>query len=344
MDIDKILENAKYNTVSKEEAMLLFEKAEKDVKDREKLLAVARFIRQREMGDTFYHHGGFGAVLPCKLKPLCLYCPYWREKDTRTMTIPEILVGVRYLNENGIYSYHLSGGSDLQSDGEDMIEIVEHIYKAGYRKSNIFVNCGASISLENLRYLKKLGVKRMGSVFETMNPVVFKHLKPGDNLQEKIDFAHRIGECDIDLGTGFMAGIGPEENHIEDYIHALFAIKQFPHLTSVYFSKFTQSNHILMENHPNCSLIEAVCLIAIARLVLRNIDISPAAGWTEDERPFAYEAGAGNSFFSIRMSINRDYWKNRKSNTTFETGAPKISDNRIFYEELAKTHNLKIGN
>ncbi|MEL7609352.1 MAG: radical SAM protein [Bacillota bacterium] len=301
-EFTNIVKAAITRPIDREEALYLFEHSQSD-EAAEELFKAARLVREQEYGNVFMASGGIATVLECNLKPLCAYCPYWREKGKKPLSVEEILKAVGYLFKYGVHDFHLSGGTTLGSEGKDILEIVRSIYQAGFTKARIDVNCGAAMSLATLREIKGYGVKMVRSVFETLNPAVFSAVKPGDNLAEKEAFAWRIGEAGLNLGTGILAGLSPNESKYRDYTDFLFKIKEFPHLTSLYVSKFVPFEGIALKGVEPCCAQEAARVIAVARLVLRRVDITGAQGWGGERGITPFWAGGGNS--ALVIHINR---------------------------------------
>lgn len=278
-----------------DETLALFEAADADPAVLDALCAAAVRVRDREMAGRVEREAGLNSVVPCYLRPLCQYCPYWRQETSRPMPIDELLGYVRYLrDETDVRQFHLSGGSKRGQGDCGIVRIVEAIRDAGFDDMDVVVNCGASFSDADLARLKELRVKRIFSVFETTNPEVFAAAKPGDDLREKLDFARRVAAAGIEVGSGLMAGIGPRETAWRDYTKALFDLRALPGLTAMYVSKFRHAPNVPMNDHPECRLSEARALVAMARLVLRDVHIRAAAGWDGEGRATAQAAGAGS--------------------------------------------------
>lgn len=306
--LESILEKAKSEAIGREEALFLFHETE-NYSAAEKLFSVAGKVRDKEMGTTFRWSGGIASVLRCNLKPLCLYCPYWLEKLQEPLRIDEILKGVAYIKSQGIKEFHLSAGTTLGSDGKEMVEIVKAIRSNGYTQS-ITVNCGAALSKESLIELKKLGVERIGCSFETIDENLFRKVKPGDSLEAKRNLAEMTRDVGLEMGTGLLAGLDTSPSRYEGYVDFMFYIKEFSNLKSVYVSRFFPYKGIPMENHPRCSTMEGARIIAIMRLVLRNIDIGPAAGWSYDDIPAWVQAGGGNRVGGVHVNRVPSYRAN----------------------------------
>ncbi|AFS78928.1 Radical SAM domain-containing protein [Gottschalkia acidurici 9a] len=307
MNFEEILKKSETEVITKDEALFLIEKSEIEEKAM-KLFGTAVKVREKELGNIYHWTSGIARVVKCQLKPLCDYCPYWRKDDTLDpLSTEEIIKGVEYISKHGIKEFHLSGGTILGSDGKDILEIVQAIRDSGYNDMEIEINCGAAMSLETLKKLKKLGVTRVGAVFETVNQDWFKKVKRGDNFEQKNKFAKEIGEAGLGLITGLMAGLDPKETQYKDYVDFIFHVKQYQHLKSVYISKFYPFKTIPMKDHPQCSTWEAARVMAVMRLVLRNIDIKAAAGWKPDDYPTPLMAGSGNRVLGIHINRTPHY-------------------------------------
>ncbi|PWR71715.1 radical SAM protein [Methanospirillum lacunae] len=302
---ESILKQAESDEITSDEAVFLFKETENFAKAQQ-LFITAAHVRDSEKGRSFQWSGGIATILPCTLDPLCAYCPYWVKPST-ALTIDEILTGVRYLDEHGITNFHLSGGTTLTSDGSDVVSIVEEIRKIS--KSEITVNVGAGLSLASLVALKDLGVTKVGSSFEVINPKLFSKFKAGDSLEKKKALAQQISDLGFGLGTGMLAGLNIEPSRYQDYADFIFHVKQYENLESVYVSRFFPNKGTPLENHPRCSTTEGARIIAIMRLVLRNIDIGPAAGWSYDDIPVWVNAGGGNRIGGIHISRVPSYKK-----------------------------------
>lgn len=309
----ELLHKAEKCPAEKDEALLLLQAAFEDPEKRELLYETARLVRKQETGDYFRLTGGISSVLPCRLEPLCLYCPYWREPGKKAASPAAVIQAARYFQKEGIREFHLSGGTSLGSSGTEVLDLLEAIRQAGIRDMEITVNCGAAMSVETMKKLKSLGVVKIGAVFEIANPKEFARLKPGDSFRQKEDFAWKIRDAGLTMHSGIMAGLGSGQSRAEDYVESLFYLKQFPHMVSLYISKFRPDPSIPMKNHPRCSLEEACTLVAVTRLVLRGTDIRIAAGWDASEGEQGILAGAGNELCALMPKHRGLYWQGRQT-------------------------------
>lgn len=335
MNAEQILIAALTRPITRDEACFLLYASEKE-EVQSALFAAAQKVRRLEQGDRFYFSGGISGVLPCNLKPLCLYCPYWRSERKQPPSVEDIVAGASWFHENGIREFHLSGGTTPGSDGMDVLEMVQAIWDSGLRDMKIVVNCGAAMSFDTLKKLKEMGVIRVGAVFETLVPHRFSALKPGDDLDKKKEFARLIAQAGLELSSGLMAGLGPVEQRYEEYADSLEALRGFSNLTYIYISKFRPDPSIPLRDFPQCSVDEGARLIAVARLVLRGITIRPSAGWSDTEQELALNAGAGGDLFAMAVHRSGNYWDGKN------TGGLQFIDTREKKQMLAQHCGISI--
>jgi biotin synthase len=299
MDYNEILDKALKEPLGRDEALFLFTETE-DATKAQQLFSTAARVRNAEMGNTFHWSGGIASVLPCLLQPLCAYCPYWIKDTDQPLTIDEIQEAVRYIEAQGLREFHLSGGTNRQSDGHDIVEIVRAI--TPLTKADITVNVGAALSQKSIQELKDLGVKRIGASFETVNRDLFRKYKSGDDFDAKVKLADMINNAGLEFGTGMLAGLNTGPTRYQDYVDFMFFISRFPNLKSMYVSRFLPVRGTPLENNPRCSTMEGSRIIAITRLVLRDIDIGPAMGWSYDDIPMWVMAGGGNRVGGVHIN------------------------------------------
>lgn len=336
-----IMECSAAEPLSKEDCIFVIREAMESEECRLLLFKTAFRVRSLTRGDTFYMTGGISSVLPCHLDPLCLYCPYWRDEDAACIPPEQIAHAAVHFYHEGIREFHLSGGTTLGSRGQDLLRIVERIHARVPGDMKITVNCGAAMDIQTMQRLKDLGVFKVGAVFETGIPDHFAMLKPGDSFAEKERFAWDIQKSGLTMHSGLMAGLGPAESRPEDYTESLYFLKQFPHMTSLYISKFRPDPSIPMRDIPACSLDEACILVAAARLVLRDVDIRIAAGWSPAEKVAGIRAGGGNELCVMMLNHAASYWKAPGQDTgTMEMS--RIIDNRPRAAALTQKLGLRL--
>jgi biotin synthase len=317
---EEILKKAESEAITRDEALHLFCKTE-NYSQAQELFRVASIVRNNTLGTTFKWTAGVATLFVCKVRPLCLYCPYFTQPK-EPLAMAEILKGVKYIQEQGIKDFHLSGGTALGSDGKEMVGIVRTIRAEFGSQFTIAVDCGIALSLDSIIEFKKLGVTHINIAFETINERLFNKTKPGDSLETKKKLAKMIDGVGMGLSSMLLAGLGckncggdcsidnPEPSRYEDYVAFMFYLKQFMNLKEVYVSRFFPQQGTPMENHPRCSAMEGARIIAIMRLVLRDKVIRAAAGWSYDDIPLWVSAGGGNRIGGVHVNRTPHYQNN----------------------------------
>lgn len=297
---EQILVKARKEPISREEASALLYATNENITRTLELFNVASKVRDDEAGTVFKITAGIASVLTCSLSPMCSYCGLFLE-DRNGLNIEEISSATKYIEDLGIRDLHLSGGTTLGSEGKEVVEIVRAI-RAQSAKSRVTVNVGAALSRDSIIELKKLGVIGIGSAFETINRDLFRELKSGDSFEAKQHLAEMVRDTGLQLESGLIAGLGSGSSRFEDYVNFFFHLKEFDNLGSIYVSRFNPTPQTPMQNHPECSLLEAARIVAVMRLVFRSIDISGGNGWGYNEIPLLVMAGGGNRALGVRIS------------------------------------------
>jgi biotin synthase len=313
--------------INREEALFLFHECED--KEKASLLYDAAYkVREQEIGNVFHWYTRIGRKANCDLSPRCLYCNH---RDTgnelRFISREELLINLSLARQNGIRQVYLTEGAI--NDSSEILQAVNWTRDFGGDDIYFNIKVGAAIPFEMLPTLKELGIQRIDCGFETINPAVFHSFRPGDNLEAKKRLVTEVGKAGLKLGTGLLAGLGPKETRYQDYVDFLFYVTQFDNLESLHVSRFFPYEGIPTADYPKCSLREAACVIAIARLILRHVAISGVYGWQCDD-PAPLMAGAGNQVMA--------YSALDKPNPNSLPGTPQfgeaMSERREFYRKL----------
>jgi len=293
LDFEGIIGKSLAESIDRQEALLLFRECFEDYEKAIVLLGTAYMVREREMGNVFSWSTEMGSIDGCGLSSHCHSCSVWQAD--KPISKEEVSRRVYEAELNGIKGFGLAGS--CATDSNAVVRAATWIHEFSNNGIGFSIRAGSSIPLQTLKQLQTLGIRRIDCAFDTLNPKVFKTYKPGDDLQARKQFTLSIAEAGLKLGTNLTAGLGPKETRSQDYVDALFFLKQFDHLEHLCISKFVPYEGMPMADSSTCSAWEGACLIAVARLVLRNIDISPAYGWKPDDFPGPLMAGSGNRIY-----------------------------------------------
>ncbi|UZE92032.1 MAG: radical SAM protein [Methanosarcinales archaeon] len=275
MSLEKILEGAKKDGITREEALYLFRNVEKYDQALE-LFKVASSVRDDEVGSVFKLDGFMGLVTHCTVNPPCRYCrrsstmPKSGFEPEDVLTLDEISEGARLIKSTGTNIIELGGGTTIGNDGKNVIGAVKAVRKTA--NLDIWVNVGPALSEDTLRELKKLGVVEVCSSFEVnpLNEGLFREVKPGDNLEARKNLAEMINEVGLRYASVLMCGLGES---YQDRVDHMFYLKQFENFEYFLITWFHPFPGTPLGNRPLTSPLEAAKTAAIARLIFRDIDI-----------------------------------------------------------------------
>ena len=280
-----LLEEARTGDLTPDLALRILE----DSRHPENALKLFRFasdLRDRHIGRELWWTAAIEGIIPCKLSPRCAYCTY---TDHETISEEFLLKAVEALEKLGFRHLHLSGGTNLDGYDKEIVAMVEAIRAVS--DIDIEVNLGPSITRETVRKLKDLKVCSITSSLETVNEELFREAKPGDSLKKRKELLE-ISEAE-GMATRSMMLVGLGESNA-DRIDQLFYLKRLKGFQTLRFSRFFPFPSTNFRNHPRCSPWELARTVAVARLVMPDIQIGLAAGNTHDDIPLWFLAGGGN--------------------------------------------------
>src|SRR6185369_8320162 len=100
------------------------------------------------------------------------------------------------------------------------------------------------------------------------------------------------GRLKIPFTTGILIGIGETR---DERVDSLFAIrelhKRYGHIQEVIIQNFRAKPEIPMREYPEPSMLDHARTIAVARLVLREMNVQAPPNLSDDEFPFLVKAG-----------------------------------------------------
>jgi len=293
MTFDRWIETAVHEGIDRELALNIL-KGAKDPENGLRLFHAATRIRDEKVGKDLYLSSGIGGVLPCQIVPRCRYCNY---RITDALDDEKLVMAVKAIENLGIRQVHLSGGTSLAGYDKEILAMVMAIKAAS--DIDLEVNLGPSLSLETVRTLKSLGVSSITSSLETYSEAVFADAKPGDSLSRRKALVEMCDQEGISIRSMMLIGLGET---LEDRIDGLFYLKQFSNLYHLRFSRFFPTPETPYSTRDRCSPWDYVTTVAVARLILPDVQLGMAAGNSADDIPLWYAAGGGNQLLGAHVN------------------------------------------
>ncbi|SHH87199.1 biotin synthase [Sporobacter termitidis DSM 10068] len=300
------------------------------------LFAQASELRDRKLGKRLWWSSGSGGLFPCSVKPRCAYCSFHTE---RMFPTDVLLNGLELIESLGVRQFHISGGTDLDRGyDEPLLELVRTIKARSGLKLEI--NLGPSFRRETVLELKNLGIDSITSSLECNAPRVFAAAKPGDNLERRRQLLRFCEEADVPSRSMMLIGLGETDKERIDH---LFFLKQFKKLYQLRISRFMPFPGTAYMDKYRCSPWELALTTAVARLVLQECEICPAAGNGTDDIPLWYLAGGGNQLLGV--SITRKTPQPAPGTDVYHIGGDAyVVDKRQGIEKLLEGMGLEATN
>ncbi len=277
--------------VSRAAACRLLECRDEDLPD---LLATARALKERFKPGVITYSRKVFVPLTNLCRDYCGYCTFRRDPGqpgAHTMTPEEVLAVVRSGEKLGCTEALFSLGDKPELAFPEMRDTLRRL---GYNSTLQYLEAMCELVLRestllphpnpglmSAEWLSRLAAvsPSMGLMLESTND---RLLQPGaahDNAPDKLP-AKRLrtieeaGKQGIPFTTGLLIGIGET---IEDRVETLLAIRElherYGHIQEVIVQNFRVKPDIPMHNSPEPSRGEMLRTVAVARLLMPNVNI-----------------------------------------------------------------------
>ncbi len=204
----------------------------------------------------------------CSLRRKCAYCGfavgtsvngYFYLTDKKKDEIKKAAV---FIEENGIKRVSLSAGYGNFKKVLSALEIVKN-----HTSLKVLINVGGDLDLKEIKLLKSAGVDTICCNLETMNPELFKKLKPDDSLEQRMKVCYQIKDLDVELSSGILVGIGETEEDREKHIEFLKELE----VEEVPVMGFRPYRNTPMENVPPAPLSLQLKVIEAVRKRVKSL-------------------------------------------------------------------------
>ncbi len=267
------------------------------------LLAAGRGLKERFHPAVVTYSRKVFLPLTNLCRDYCGYCTYRRdpgEPGAHTMTPDEVLDVVRQGEKLGCTEALFSLGDKPEMLFPAMRDTLRHL---GYRSTLHYLEAMCELVLRETRLLPhanpgllsanwierlRLNNPSLGLMLESTSTALLAKAAAHDNAPDK-DPALRFktiedaGKLGVPFTTGILIGIGES---MEDRVASLIAIKQlhekYGHIQEVIIQNFRVKPHIPMAAWPEPDNGDMLRTIAVARLLLRDMNIQAPPNLTEN--------------------------------------------------------------
>jgi 7,8-didemethyl-8-hydroxy-5-deazariboflavin synthase CofG subunit len=239
----------------------------------------------------------------------CGYCIFRRDpgqSDAHTMTPDEILDVCQRGDALGCTEALFSLGDKPEAIFPEMQGILRHL---GYRSTLHYLEAMCELVLRETRLIPHANPGLMsyewlmrlrevspslGLMLETTNGSIAAHADhtPDKDPSKRIAVIEDAGQLGIPFTTGILIGIG--ESH-SDRVDALFKLRQlqdeFGHIQEVIIQNFRAKPQIPMAKWPEPSQQDMLRTVAVARLILRDMNVQAPPNLSAPDYPRLLDAG-----------------------------------------------------
>ena len=293
---EQLLEKARAGDLTPEVALKILENSHRP-ENALKLFGLASELRDEHIGRELWWTAAINGITPCKVTPACSYCTY---SDHGIISEELLLKALGALEKLGFRHLHLSGGANLAGYDKEIVGMVEAMRAVS--DIDIEVNLGPSITRETVRKLKDLKVCSVTSSLETINEELFRAAKPGDSLEKRKELLEICEAEGMPTRSMMLVGLGESD---ADRINHLFYLKRFKGFQTLRISRFFPRPSTNYQNRPRCSPWELARTVAVARLIMPDVQIGLAAGNSHDDIPLWFMAGGGNQLLGGSVGVKK---------------------------------------
>jgi FO synthase len=272
------------------------------------LIEAAKTIRRRYKSKVISYSRKVFLPLTNLCRDYCGYCIFRRDPGqagAHTMTPEEVLAVARHGEALGCTEALFSLGDkpeavfpemqvELQQLGyRSTLHYLEAMCDLVLRETSLIPHANPGLmSYEWLARLREVSPS-IGLMLETTNAGIAAHHDAIDKVPRKrLAVIENAGKLGIPFTTGILIGIGES---LDDRVESLFAIRKlhekYGHIQEVIIQNFRAKPGIPMANAPEPSMEDMLRTLAVARLILRDMNIQAPPNLSSKDYPRLLEGG-----------------------------------------------------
>jgi len=266
------------------------------------LLAAAFYLKEQYRPGIITYSRKVFLPLTNLCRDYCSYCTYRRDPGqpgAHTMSPDQVLEVARQGEKLGCTEALFSLGDKPEAAFPEMRDLLR---KRGYRSTLHYLEAMCDLVLRETSLLPHSNpglmsagwIERLratnpslGLMLETVSPRLLQKGAAHDNAPDKVPTLRAktiedAGKLGVPFTTGILIGIGET---LEERVDSLLAIQRlhqrYGHIQEVIIQNFRAKPEIPMANSPEPSTDELLRTIAVARLLLRDMNIQAPPNLTE---------------------------------------------------------------
>jgi biotin synthase len=169
------------------------------------LFAAADRVRKEQVGDEIFLRGIIEFSNICERS--CLYCGLRRENSSLSryrMTDDEILATAEHIKKTGIPTVVLQSGEDSFYSTDKICRLIERIKN----ETDLIITLSiGERSVADFQAFQQAGANRYLLKHETASLELYKYLRPGCQLDKRVQCLRSLKQLGFETGTGNMVGL-----------------------------------------------------------------------------------------------------------------------------------------
>jgi len=254
------------------------------------LFAAADRVRKENVGDEIFLHGIIKFSNYCERN--CLYCGLRKNNEKLSryrMTDDEIINAAQEIKNSRISTVVLQSGEDSSYSTDRICRLIEQIKK----ETGLIITLSiGERSADDVQLFLQSGVNRYLLKQETVSPELYKYLRPGCQLDKRMQCLRSLQLLGFETGTGNIVGLPGQT--LEILADDLLFMKQFDS-GMLGIGPFIAHPDTPFAGIENDDIEMTLRVLAVARLLTRdtNIPATTALGTLHPQgRLLALQAGA----------------------------------------------------
>jgi biotin synthase len=306
------------------------------------LFAAADRVRKQQVGDEIFLRGIIEFSNHCDRN--CLYCGL-RQGNAKLgryrMSDDEIIAAAKRINKTGIPTVVLQSGEDSFYSTDVICRLIERIIQ----ETDLVITLSiGERSLDDYKSFKQAGANRYLLKHETASPELYKYLRPGCQLDKRIQCLRSLKHLGFETGTGNMVGLPGQTLEIlaDDLL-----IMKIIDADMLGIGPFISHHETPLAGIENDDIELTLRVLAVARLLTRNTNIpaTTALGTLHPlGRLLALQAGANVVMPDFTPQVYKSLYDIYPGRTDTGSAEEIIEKLKTDIHSLGRTLNFSIGN
>lgn len=258
--------------------------------EKQDLYRAADTARRQGVGDEIFFRGIIEFSNICERE--CLYCGLRRSNQRLgryRMADGEILATARRIRDEGVGTVVLQSGEDPFFTAEKLADLIGRIKE----ETGLVVTLSVGERpLADYRVFRQAGSSRYLLKFETASPDLYRRLRPGSFLEDRLACLKALDESGVEVGTGNMVGLPGQS--LESLADDLLLMRDLG-ADMLGIGPFLPHPETPLAGFPAGDLSMTLKVLAVARLLTRTTNIpatTALANLDPRGRLMALQAGA----------------------------------------------------